>query len=82
MSAIDKREDWATPGGHCWAVDEQGGWKKGRIVTIGADGYLVLVEGDACGVATKLEHEIRPRDMCNFGKDKPAPMMARQDRRA
>ena len=76
MSAFDKRADWAMPGSECWVVVEDGEWVKGRVVSFAGGGYLIMVEGEKSYTATKRECEIRPRDMYNYGKDKPEHVAA------
>lgn len=76
MSAFDKRADWALPGSECWVVEDSGEWIKGRVVSFAGRGYLIMVEGEKSYTATKRECEIRPRDMYNYGKDKPEKLAA------
>ncbi len=75
MSAFDKRADWAMPGSECWVVEDSGEWVKGRVISFAGRGYLILVEGEKSHTATKRECEIRPRDMYNYGKDKPEKLV-------
>ncbi|HPF41666.1 MAG TPA: hypothetical protein P5081_18990 [Phycisphaerae bacterium] len=74
MSAFDKRADWALPGTECWAVDDNGDWVKARVVSFAGGGYLILFEGEKSCTRTRKECQIRPRDMYNYGKDKPEPV--------
>jgi RNA polymerase subunit RPABC4/transcription elongation factor Spt4 len=82
MSAFDKREDWALPGAECWVAEDDGSWHKGRVVSFAGGGYVVIIEGEKSRTAKRREHQIRPRDMYNYGKDKPEPLCAGKDRRA
>ncbi len=82
MSAFDKREDWAMPGTDCWVALDDGTWEKGRVVSFAGGGYIILVEGENSYTTKRREHQIRPRDLYNFGKDKPEPIAPGVDRRA
>ncbi|HPF40368.1 MAG TPA: hypothetical protein P5081_20625 [Phycisphaerae bacterium] len=69
MFLNDLRRDWMVPGDLVWVADLEGAWRKGAIVGMLGMGYAVQLEGD--GVHNKREHEIRPRDLYCYSRDKP-----------
>lgn len=70
MMTGDKRNDWALPDTDCWVAMEDGTWAKAKVLSFAAGGYIVMMM-DPPGTRKVREHEIRPRDMYNFGKDAP-----------
>lgn len=69
MFLNDSRRDWMVPGDLIWVADGNGEWQKGAIFGLLGMGYAVQLEGG--GVVNKREYEIRPRDLYNYGRDKP-----------
>ena len=69
MFLNDLRADWMIPGDLVWVADNDGNWQKGAIVGMLGMGYAVQLE--CGGVLNKREHEIRPRDLYYYNRDKP-----------
>lgn len=69
MFLNDHRHDWMMPGDMVWIADSTGDWGKGAIVGMLGMGYAVQLE--AGGVANVREHQIRPRDLYRYGRDRP-----------
>lgn len=69
MILNDQRNDWMMPGDLVWVADKSGNWQKGAISGMLGMGYAVQVEGG--GMIKIREHEMRPRDLYCYNRDKP-----------